>query len=36
MDEPQHRDVIVIGMGPAGAYAAGALAEDAPRKLGAS
>ena len=36
MDEPQHTDVIVIGMGPVGEYAAGAPTEDAPRKLGAS
>ncbi len=36
MDEPEHTDVIVIGMGPVGEYAAGALAEDALRKLGAS
>jgi pyruvate/2-oxoglutarate dehydrogenase complex dihydrolipoamide dehydrogenase (E3) component len=27
MDEPEHTDVIVIGMGPGGEYAAGALAE---------
>ena len=36
MDEPEHTDVVVIGMGPGGEYAAGTLARPGCMSRGSS